>query len=292
VKTPRLFRSFLFAPAHQTRLVDKVFSAGADAIVLDLEDAVPPAEKAAARRVVGALLESGVPDDPPLFVRINGMDSDLWREDLAAVVAPGLCGLRLPKIDSLEALRRFDEELSSCEGRAGLPFGALELTLAIESAAGVLESRDLARHPRVARLAFGAADFAAELGLDLEDPLATLHARSHLVLASRAAGILPPLAPVYTRLRDPEGLARAAAENRRLGFFGQSCIHPEQLAIVHQVFAPDARALAEARTLLEAAARAEREGHGALRLPDGRFVDRALVAHAERVLAFGEEVRR
>ncbi len=287
-----LFRSYLFAPGNNEKLLQKVFAAGADAVVLDLEDAVPPGEKAQARRMVGALLERRPQERPvPVYVRVNGMESGLWREDLAAVVGPGLRGVRLPKAESAADVGRFVEALQEEEARKGLEPGAVEVVCTIETAKGVCAAQQLAACARVANLTFGAADFAQDAGLDPgDDEAETLVARSQLVLASRAAGIDPPVASVFTRVHDDEGLRRSTEAARRLGFFGRSVIHPRQLAVVHEAFTPAPEAVARAREIVEVFEDALSRGSGAALTGDGRFVDLAVVRRARALLSLAERI--
>jgi citrate lyase subunit beta/citryl-CoA lyase len=277
-----LLRSYLFAPGHDEKLLGKVFVAGADAVVLDLEDAVPPAEKARARERVRRALGGRAPGSrPPAWVRINALDSEHWREDVDAAVGPALAGVRVPKVESVAALRLLDEALARAEAARGLRGGSVAVACTIESAAGVLAARELAGAPRVRHLTFGAADFAADVGADPGPPeLETLAVRSHLVIASRAAGIDPPVAPVFTRLDDEEGLRRSTEAARRLGFFGRSVIHPRQIAVVHEVFTPRPEEVRRAEELVKAL----ESGGGATTAPDGHFVDAAVARRARAIL--------
>lgn len=276
-----LARSYLFAPGDSERLLAKVFAAGADAVVLDLEDAVAPANKEAAReRVRRALDERRGEAGPAAWVRINGLRSAHWRADVAAVVGPALAGLRVPKAEAADELDDLDRELSAAEERAGLEPGGVPVACTIESARGLLAARWLAEHPRVSHLCFGEADFVADVGAEPGDPQATLWARSSLVVAARAAGIAPAVAAVYTRLDDEEGLRRTTFEARRLGFFGRSCIHPRQLAVVHRVFTPRPEEVERAREVV--AAHEAAAGGGAV--AGGEFVDLAVVRRALAIL--------
>ena len=280
-----LLRSYLFAPGSDEKLLRKAFEAGADAVVLDLEDAVPVAEKARARALVAKAVEGRPPGGPPVYVRVNGVESDLWREDVEAVVGPALAGVRLPKAEASDQVRRLDEALSRAEERSGTPVGSVAVTCTIETAKGALAARELAASPRVRNLSFGAADFARDVGADPgEDEAETLHARSALVLASRAAGIDPPIAPVHTRLSDDEGLRRTTEAARRLGYFGRSLIHPRQIAIVHDVFTPRAEQVARAVELIEAYDRALARGSGGAVTTGGCFVDLAVVRRARAIV--------
>ncbi len=282
-----LCRSYLFAPGDNERLLAKVFDASADAVVLDLEDAVAPDRKATARELVRRTLIERAASNVAIWVRINDLRGAHWQADVETLLADpaatyGLAGLRVPKAESLRELRRLDDALRPIERRAGIEPESLRVTCTIESAAGLLGARRLAEQPRVSHLAFGEADFAADVGAELDgDAVATLWARSSLVVTARAAGIAPPIASVYTRLDDDDGLRRSTLEARRLGFFGRSCIHPRQLPAVHEAFTPGPEQAAEARRVLEAF---EAGGGGAAVAADGTFVDEAVARKARAIL--------
>jgi citrate lyase subunit beta / citryl-CoA lyase len=285
-----LLRSYLFAPGNREDLLRKVLVSGADAAVLDLEDAVPADQKSQARALVAeALAAPGVAPRPRVFVRINGVATAEWEADLKAVVRPGLAGIRMPKVESASEVHRVDTVLGRLEAERGLGVSTVQLTLAIESAQGVEAAVELARaSARVRNLCFGAADFAADVGADpSEDERETLFARSRLVLASRVARLDPPIAPVHTRIDDDEGLRASCEAARRLGFFGRSCVHPRQVPLVNAAFQPDDAAVARARSIVNAFERASRAGSGATTLR-GEFVDQAVLRRARGVLAIAE----
>jgi len=265
-------RSYLFAPGHNAKLLDRVFTVGADAAMLDLEDAVPPAQKAAARRMVAAALAdppaAGAPA-PRAWVRLNAARTDLCAADLDAVAADAH-GIRIPKAESPEDVAWVAERAP------GKP-----IICAIESARGLLAAAEIAAAPGVAHLAMGGVDLQQDLATDGSN-LATLHARSHLVVCSGAARIGPPIDSVFPRLADDDELRAQAEFARSLGFFGKSAIHPRQLPVLHAVFTPTERELAWAREVVAAFAAAD---GAALRLPDGEFVDLPVAQRAERLLA-------
>jgi len=191
-----LARSYLFAPGNNPKLLAKVFDAGADAVVLDLEDTVQLNQKLEARRMVADVLSKSLCSKSSVYVRVNVVLSGFWREDIAAVVAPGIAGIRLAKAESADEVKRADEALAVAEGKAGMPLGSLRIVPTIESARGVIAAFEIASAPHVEALSFGAADFVRDIGAAMHlggdaDELQTLYARSHLVAASRAAGIQP-----------------------------------------------------------------------------------------------------
>jgi citrate lyase subunit beta/citryl-CoA lyase len=287
-----LFRSYLFAPGNNEKLLTKVFTAGADAVVLDLEDAVPLTEKAQARAMVAKALKITAPDEkPPVYVRINSLDTDFWQDDLSAVVAPSLKGIRIPKLESVDQVTEVEEVLSKTEAQKGVTSGSIEIVCTIETAKGIWAAPELARAPRVTNITFGATDYAQDVGIDAgPDELETLLARSRVVLSSRVAGIDPPIASAYIDLADDEGFRRSTEANRRLGFFGRSVIHPKQIQAVHEVFTPKPEAVAQATKIIEALDKAEEEGRGTTMTDDGQFVDIAVVRRARAVLALARDL--
>jgi len=287
-------RSHLFAPGSNERVLAKVFDAGADAVVLDLEDAVAPGAKAEARRLVAGVLATRVDrPSPRVAVRINGVDTAWWHDDLEAVARPGLHLIRVPKAESADQIRAVDDVLATLESERGLPAGAIGLVATIETAAGVMAAADIARAPRIQSFTFGAADFVRDIGADpASADLATLYARQHLVLVSTAARIDPPVAPVYTQVKDLDGLRRTTAEARAIGFFGRSCIHPSQVPVVNEAFTPKPEEVAAARAVLDAWRDALAGGTAAFAMPDGQFVDEAVARRARAVVALADALEK
>jgi len=266
-----LQRSYLYVPAHKPELFAKALAGGADALVLDLEDGVPPGEKEVARRHVAEFLASAAAK--PTWVRLNAADSPQFAADVAAAASPHLAGVRLPKAERAEDVRRLGALLAGA-GARGVPLAPL-----VESAVGVAAIGDLAAVDGVAMLALGEADLAADLGVEGEEGLAD--ARARCVLASRLAGLLPPPQSVYTDLADADGLRRSTERGRRLGFFGRSLIHPSQIETVNAVHTPDAAKVEWARSAISAAG----EGDAVL---GGVYVDAPGVRAARRVLALAD----
>lgn len=257
-------RSWLFGPGHSERILARVFDAGADAVLLDLEDAVPPDQKPRAREQVREALA----DHPEAWVRINRAGGELAAADVAAVA--GRCaGIRIPKVESAADVEWVAERA-----------GGMPLTCTVESALGVVRAFEIASCARARDLTFGGADLGLDLGIEggWEE---SLYARSALVVASRAAGRPAPIDGVYMQLDDLEGLRREAEAVRRLGYFGKSAIHPRQVPVINQVFQPSAAEVSWARRVVEAF---ERAGGAATRLDDGEFVDLPIAERARRIL--------
>jgi citrate lyase subunit beta/citryl-CoA lyase len=264
-----VIRSYLFAPGHNEKLLGKVFDVRADAVILDLEDAVPAEHKEVARRSVADVLPLHL-----AWVRINSVGTSLAAADLDAV-AELAYGIRIPKVESVEEVRWVAQRAP------GKP-----LICAIESARGVAKALEIASEPGVKHLALGGIDLQRDLGTSSGDaPLQ--YVRSHLVVASRAAGIEPPIDSVYPHLQDTEGLRRQASSSRTLGFFGKSAIHPSQLPIIHAAFSPTKDECEWARRVLEAF---DDANGAALRLPGGEFVDLPVAERARNILRLAESV--
>ncbi|MFE0799182.1 HpcH/HpaI aldolase/citrate lyase family protein [Streptomyces sp. NPDC058812] len=260
--------TWLYAPGDRPRVVAKALAAGADVVVIDLEDAVAPDRKEYAREATAELLTE--PQPVPVHVRVNALDGPLAAADLAALAAlPGLSGLRLPKVTSP------DQIAGVAATTAGPPLYAL-----LETALGVERAyRIAAAHPSLRGIALGEADLRADLGVRGDTGLDW--SRSRVVVAARAAGLAPPSQTVHPDTRDLEGLAASCAHGRALGFLGRAAIHPRQLPIIERAYLPTERELEEAETIVKAATAQP----GALALPDGRFVDAAVVATAQRILS-------
>jgi len=269
-------RSYLYVPGDDLRRIEKALATEADAVVIDLEDAVAPSRKEEARRNAAEALES----EPvtPIFVRINALGSELATHDIDAVAGLHLSGLRLPKVESLESVRLVAKTLDERRSEAGIQ-------CLIESALGLELAFEIARsHKRVAGISLGEADLAADLGV--RDEAGLLYARSRIVSASRAAGLSGPIQSVYTRVKDLGGLRRSTGEGKNLGFVGRSAIHPSQISIINEVFTPTENEVAEAQSLIDRLEGEAAAGTGAFVLEDGRFVDRAVVESARLTLAW------
>jgi citrate lyase subunit beta / citryl-CoA lyase len=273
----------LYVPGDRPDRFGKAMSSAADAVIIDLEDAVAAAHKETAR---GAALEyAGAAHPKPVYIRINAPGSDWFDADLRAVAAAGggLRGIRIPKVERPEQVRLIAAAV------AGRP--DLELQCMIESAAGLEAAYEIATaHPAVRGVSLGEADLGGDLNVTDEAGLAW--ARGRIVVAARAAGLAPPLMSVFPNVTDLEGLRESCAAGRRLGFLGRTLIHPRQAAEVLAAFAPSAAEVESARGVLAGLSRAADAGRGTAVLDGGRFVDPAMARSARRVLAVDEAARR
>jgi citrate lyase subunit beta/citryl-CoA lyase len=259
-----LARSYLYVPGNRPDRFAKACAAGADAVIVDLEDAVPPAEKPAARAALAAWLSPA----RPVLVRINAGDTEWFDHDLAVCDAAGVGGIVLPKAERIG-----DAVIALCRKNH------LALLPLIETAAGMARAAEIAATPCVQRLLFGTIDFQFELDID-GDADELLAFRSQLVLSSRLAGIQPPVDGPCTSWDDLDLLTADARRARKLGFGGKLCIHPKQIAPVNAAFAPSAAQLAWAQRVLSAAA----QSGGAAIAVDGRMIDRPIIRKAERIV--------
>jgi citrate lyase beta subunit len=271
--------SLLFAPGNDQRKLRKALASEAHGVVCDLEDAVPPGEKNAARELTRRALATTDKGPDPLLrmVRINAVGTSYWEDDLRAVEELDLDAIVLPKAtpETVEAL-----------GDDGPPLIAI-----VETAAGLRLAYEAARSRRVAALALGAVDLGAELALEpREDGLEILHARSVLVVDSAAAGIRAPFDVVRLDWHDEARLEAECRLARSLGFGGKLCIHPSQLAVVNRVFGPAAEDVAWASRVLEAYDEGLSTGRGAVAL-DGQMIDLPVVERARRILAESKGAR-
>ena len=262
-------RSYLFVPGNRPERFAKATASGADAVIVDLEDAVPPAEKSRARTEV----EAWVSPAHPVLLRINGVDTPWFRDDVTCCRMPGVTAILLPKTESAEHLRRV-EELLGQTGRI-LPL--------IETAQGFANALEIARYRGVQRLVFGALDFQLDVGIR-GDGEELLYFRSQLVLVSRLAGIRAPVDGIHTAIDDEAQLRADALRARRLGFGGKLCIHPKQVGPVNECFLPTAEEIAWAKRVVQAAAAAR----GAAVALDGGMIDQPVVLQAQRILKEAE----
>lgn len=259
-------RSYLFVPGTRRDRFAKACAAGADAVVLDLEDSVAPADKSKARSAVAEWLSP----ERPIMVRVNTSDSEWFQEDVRLGGYPGIVGVLVPKAERVEEVRLIADR-----------FGAATPILPqIETARGFRNMLALAQTAPVRHLLFGSIDFQLDLGMMAEED-ELLYFRSQVVLDSRLAGIEPPVDGVTTDIHAEDKIRVDALRSRRLGFSGKMCIHPKQVPIVNQCFTPTAEEESWARRVVEASAGAP----GAAISVDGKMVDRPVLARAEVILA-------
>ena len=284
-------RSKLYAPGNELRKLAGVGKFGADAVILDLEDAVPVSEKETARQLVREAIPRIKQTVPHVYVRINPLGDKTsfsvgqGADDVEAIVCPGLDGIVVPKVESEKELDEIDARLAAMETRIGLPVGILEVVPIIETAKGLWNAYEIAtRIRRVRSMSLGAGDLTRDLSIEWSrDEQELYYARSRLVLISRAAGIQPPTDSVWVRLADDNGFEDSARRARRMGFQGKSCIHPKQVEVVNRVFSASPEELAWAQKIVAAFDAALAKGSASI-LVDGKFVDYPLAEKARQLL--------
>ncbi len=272
-------------PGDRPDRLDGATGRGADALILDLEDAVPVARKELARQTVARWLGEQRSGTAELWVRINPGSA---AADVAACVTARVTGLVAPKAEA-GLLAEVDELLAAREAVLDLPRRQFAVLALIETAAGLLSAPAVAAAGRVVRIGLGEVDLAAELGLAPSESRAELTPlRLQLVVASAAAGIAAPVGPTSTDFRDLDGLRASTGALLRLGFRGRTAIHPAQVPVINDVFSPGPEEVEAARRLVAAFEDAERRGTGVVTDDSGRMVDVAVVRSARDVLARAE----
>ena len=261
-------RTYLFVPGDRPDRYGKALAAGADAVIIDLEDAVAVAAKPAAREAIVAWAAGHRADAASVFVRVNAADSPDFDEDLRALSAAGIAGVVLSKAESPDHVAHV---------RKALP--AAKVIALIESARGIARVEAICEARGVERLGFGALDYANDLGLEGDPGPGLAYAQGRMAIASRVAGIASPIAGVTTALDDPARLEADLAQARAFGFGAKLCIHPKQVAVVHAAFRPSATEVEWARRVEAAVA----SGAGAVQV-DGRMVDRPVILRARDIL--------
>jgi citrate lyase subunit beta/citryl-CoA lyase len=257
-------RSYLFVPGNRPERFAKACAAGADAVIIDLEDAVAPADKDVARSAVAAWLSA----EQPVVLRINSADTQWFSDDLALCGLPGVAGVILPKAEHANQIRRVT---AAAPDIAVLPL--------IETAQGFANAQSIAHTESVQRLIFGSIDFQLDMRIEGDD-LELLYFRSQLVLFSRVANIQAPVDGVTTAIDDVAQIQIEAQRARRLGFRGKLCIHPKQVDVVNRCFMPSAENIAWAQKVLAAAESA----HGAAVAVDGKMIDLPVIRKAQEIV--------
>lgn len=282
--------TWLYTPASSESKLEKSLHRGAGAVIFDLEDAVAPEEKTVARNRLVEFLEGlpspdedgcGIetaPDSHPgnrsrIYVRVNSLDSPWGLEDLRTIARIGIVeGFRVPKVESLGHVRRIE----AIVGRRK------NVQLLIETAVGLGALEQLCLANGSTSVSLGDNDLRAELNIEGESVLDML--RTRLVVALAAAGKESPVGSVYPHIKDLDGLRTDSLRLKEMGFFGRSVLHPMQLETVRKAFRPDSQEIEWAHSIVEAASQSASEGHGAVMLPNGQFVDRPFVVRAETIL--------
>jgi citrate lyase subunit beta/citryl-CoA lyase len=295
----KLYRSVLFVPGNRPDWIDKAPKYGPDALILDLEDAVPNAEKVEARQIVRAGIERLRERGVPVVVRVNGINTGLTGEDVEAVVTAGLVAVAIPKLEYVEEVLKVDAWIELFERKCGLPVGTVEIMVLPETARGIMDIYKLATAcTRVGNIVGGvgarSGDVTKAIGYKwTRGGLETLYMASHMLLAARAAGIEYPLGAGSLEVGDTDLVRTQLQRAREVGFRGALLIHPSAVPIANEVFAPSKEEIEWNKGVMRAMAEAERAGRAAVTY-DGMMIDYAHVRNAldllQQAAAFGIEV--
>ena len=280
----------LFTPGNNMRMIYKAGALGADAVILDLEDAVPMAEKETARIFVKDSIEQVAAGGVQVFVRTNAFTTGLAEGDLNWTVQAGLDGMVLPKAESKDDVLETEKLIAVLEKESGLEAGSLVIIPTLETARGVMSAYKIAMaSQRVVAIAFGAVDFTRDMGINLSrEGTELLYARSRIAVAARAAEVQAIDTP-WIDVADREGLVRDSERGRQLGFRGKLLIHPSQIEPVNRVFSPSEDEVEYARKVVGAFSEAKAKGLGAISL-DGKMIDVANFRQAQDLIALAEAI--
>jgi citrate lyase subunit beta/citryl-CoA lyase len=284
-------RSALILPVNVQRFVERAHTRGADAIVLDLEDSVPPREKAAARELVPGSIELARRGGADVLVRINKA-FELAVADLDAAIGPGLTGIVFPKVESPIEVQIIDRLIAEREMARGLPVGAIEVSVLVESALGVQHMAEIAcASPRVVALSLGAEDFTRDIAVEPSaEGEEQEYGKGMVIVAARLAGIQPQgLSSTLANFSDLEGLARSATRAHRIGFKGASCIHPSQVPVLNRCFSPTPDAVDYAHRVINVYEETEAAGRASVSL-DGKMIDIPIVERARTLVARADAI--
>jgi citrate lyase subunit beta / citryl-CoA lyase len=284
-------RTMLFVPGHLPRFLDKAAQTEADALILDVEDSVPPPHKAEARRNVKDYLDRGVYKQQ-VFIRVNAVDTGMLPEDLRWTAHPATTGFMFTKICDRKDIHYFDRLLTQIEADKELPPGKFKMCPLIETACAGLHTFEIATaSPRLVALAFGGEDYLTDLdGLHRKHGLGFLVPRALLIMAARAAR-LEAIDTPYLDIHDDEGFLREVTLARELGFSGQLCLHPNQIPVANRIFAPSEEEIREATRIVNAIEEGRQKGLG-VGLLDGSLIGPPMEKRARAVLRKVERIRR
>jgi len=285
------YRSMLILPVHVPRFVERAYQRGADAIALDLEDSVPPSEKETARALVQDAIALAGRGGAEVLVRVNN-EPDLLRPDLEAAVCPGLHAIFMPKVETPQDLLALESHIAELEAARGIEAGSIRVSVHIESPRGLLNIQEsLAVSKRVESVSLGVDDYCLQLGVEpSQDAMELLFPFCTLITVCKAAGVAPlGILGTVAGFRDLDGFRRAAENGRQLGCDGAFCIHPDQVAILNQVFSPAPSKIDHAQRVVVAFEEGLKAGRAAISL-DGRMVDTPVYRQAKAVVNRAEAI--
>lgn len=275
-------RSYLFVPGTNIAIIQKAILSDADAVIIDLEDAVALSEKESAREIVKESLQK-FSREKEIIVRINSLDTPFWEKDLSYAVCNGASGIMVPKSESHEDMKRVCEKVREYSTHHLSRFQVIPL---IETAKGIQFAYSIATADElIVRMAFGSIDFSLDIDCELTPSgLELLFARSQMVIASKAAGIGPPIDTVYPELTNETGLEHETKFAKQLGFKGKLMIHPKQIKAVHEAFSPSPKEIEQALAIVKAFEEAEKNGIASIKVND-QLVDYPIYKKARIILS-------
>lgn len=284
-----VWRSLLYVPVNVDKFVDKAHTRGADAIILDLEDSIPPSEKDRARTLVEDAAAKVGRLGADVMVRINRPIGMAVR-DIEACVSPAVNALQLPKISSADHVRLLAEHVSELEAARGMRIGTTRFVAMVETANAFFSMHAIANaHPRMVSVLLGGEDFAMDVGFK-PDPDVYRYPKQHTMLAARAAGLIPlGLIGTVADYSDNDAFLATVRESARFGMEGASCIHPKNVPILNLGFTPDPDEVGYARRIIQQDAAAAAEGRGSWEL-DGKMIDIPVVERARRLVARADRI--
>ncbi len=280
-------RTALFVPGNRPDRVDKAVDTAADVVIIDLEDAVPYSQKNETRPVVREKILKY--HQRPVFVRVNALNTEFFQDDLNAVLVKELACIMVPKVDAADQIQEINRRLLKVEENKGVRPGSVAIMPLIESALAVENVFQIVTQrtdpERLFTVAFGAADFALDMGFEITKTGEELcYPRARIAVACRAAGVAPPLdTPFMIDLKDFEALEADIKQARRYGFQGKLCIHPNQIDMCNRLFSPSKAEIQYARKVIQAFDAAEAGGSAAIQV-EGKFIDYPVVERCRRIL--------
>jgi citrate lyase subunit beta/citryl-CoA lyase len=286
-------RTALFGPGNRPDRVDKAINTAADVVIIDLEDAVPYSQKRKTRPIVREKILQH--QERPLFVRINALDTEFFQEDLDEVMVEGLSCIVVPKVEDTAQIHEINRWLVQAEKKKGMQPGSISIIPLVESALAIENVFQIVSQrtdpERLFTVAFGAADFALDMGFELTKTGGELaYPRAKIAIACRAAGMEPPLdTPFMIDLQDADTLEADIKRARQLGFQGKLCIHPNQVDICNRLFSPTKEEIEYAQNVIQAFDEAEAGGSAAIQL-EGKFIDYPVVERCRRILKIAAKI--
>ena len=287
----RPIRTALFVPGDRPDRVDKAVSAGADMVIVDLEDAVAGSKKLEVRSQAREKISQH--GDKIMMVRVNALDTGFFEDDLDAVVVEGLTAVMVPMVETADDIRVINDQLLAAEKKNGLKPGSIAVMPLIETARAIQHIYPIVSEKtdpdRLWTVAFGAADYTLTMGIEMTPDAAELnYPRSRMAVACRAAGVEPPIeSPYMIDIKDLINLEVDSRRSKQLGFQGRLCVHPSQVGLCNEIYAPSAEEIQQARKIIDAFNEAQGKGLAAIQL-DGKFIDPPVVERSKMILQLAE----